>query len=66
MSYFIASRSTYKKDSPWKVARNVIYKSSQSAKLAIITDLWRNEGVAYKVADCDHYPDKGIWKAAKP
>tara|TARA_R110002095_G_scaffold134540_1_gene116667 strand:- start:399 stop:599 length:201 start_codon:yes stop_codon:yes gene_type:complete len=66
MSYFIASRSTYQKDSPWKVARNVIYRSSQSAKLAIITDLWRNEGVTYKVADCDHYPDKGIWKAAKP
>ena len=63
MSFFIARRNISLSNSAWSVARNVIYPSFSDAKYAIIADfgIWKLISGEYRVADCDHYPDKYYW-----
>lgn len=61
MSYFIARRSTLDPSAEWKCVRNVIYTNKQEAIHAITADFSGDIHGEYRAADCDHYPDKGVW-----
>ena len=61
MSFFIARRSTLVPNSKWKVARNVIYTNKTETINAIMADFSGDIHGEYRAADCDHYPDKGVW-----
>mgnify|MGYP006064936909 FL=1 len=64
MGFFIARQASISDRNDWAVARNVEYPTYPEAKNAIISDFgfWNWYFEKYRVADCDHYPDQGIWR----
>ena len=64
MGFFIAKEASALDRHNWKPARRVEYATYTETKNAIISDFgfWNWYFGKYRVADCDHYPDKEIWR----